>query len=506
MEFSTLPSEVQQLIFDGMTFRTRLTASLVCRQWHRLAFTTKFLQQTQLTLEIRQSQCLADAVAILQHSERSYRRMKLIYQGNTQQSLVALTELLETVRDIRELDLLFFFYCFREKLNIVIAEVLSECGCLESFTIGIRGRLMSWIGENRPVATAAVVDLEKEAPRFPALKSLVIKRNPDLLHPRFYEISQSLHSPTFYVPPEPEMLPNLRHLTMNCETAAQLRLFAHCAERLESAAIVSFDGQGRFVEPFLELRLPQVQSLILPGFRRSDTAKLCQFLKVLRRVTVLQMEQVLIDSEVIETLFENCSTLKQLVLYMEYLPPGCFRDIARLEKLEKLRLVGKVQNGWVNHEDYFLGAVGGQLRLNSLTISHFVFTSGDFATSIASVFVNLQELRILDCRAKNNIVGPIAEGLWFLRSLEYNKVTHGGVRPVWPPFLNRVKLVNCAWASGDFLNKLLEQCPRLKRISLSACGASREAVQRVTEAATARGCVVERTMNMCHSEKQKLRN
>ncbi|XP_001845422.2 uncharacterized protein LOC6035192 [Culex quinquefasciatus] len=506
MEFSTLPSEVQQLIFDGMTYRTRLNASLVCRQWHRLAFTTKFLQQTQLTLEIRQSQCLADAVAILQHSERSYRQLKLIYQGNTQQSLVALTELLETVRDIRELDLLFFFYCFREKLNIVIAEVLAECSCLESFTIGIRGRLMSWIGENRPVATAAVVDLEKDAPRFPALKSLVIKRNPDLLHPRFYEISQSLHSPTFYVPPEPEMLPNLRHLTMNCETATQLRLFAHCAERLESAAIVSFDGQGRFVEPFLELRLPQVQSLILPGFRRSDTAKLCQFLKVLRRVTVLQMEQVLIDSEVIETLFENCSTLKQLVLYMEYLPAGCFRNIARLEKLEKLRLVGKVQNGWVNHEDYFLGAVGGQLRLNSLTISHFVFTSGDFATSIASVFVNLQELRILDCRAKNNIIGPIAEGLWFLRSLEYNKVTHGGVRPVWPPFLNRVKLVNCAWASGDFLNKLLEQCPRLKRISLSACGASREAVQRVTEAATARGCVVERTMNMCHSEKQKLRN
>uniref|UniRef100_A0A1Q3F5G7 F-box domain-containing protein n=1 Tax=Culex tarsalis TaxID=7177 RepID=A0A1Q3F5G7_CULTA len=489
-----------------MTFRTRLTASLVCRQWHRFAFTTRFLQQVQLTLEIRQSQCLAEAIDVLRHSERAYRRLKLIYQGNTQQSLVSLTELLETVRGIRELDLLFFFYCFREKLNIVVNEVLSECGCLESFTIGIRGRLMSWIGENRPAATAAVVDLEKEAPRFPALTSLVIKRNPDLLHPRFYEISQSLHSPTFYVPPEPETLPNLRHLTMNCETAAQLRLFAACAERLESAAIVSFDGHGRFIDAFLELRLPQVQSLTLPGFRRSDTGKLCQFLKVLRRVNVLQMEQVLIDDEVIETLFEHCATLKQLVLYMELLPAGCLRGIARLEKLEKLRLVGKVQNGWVNHEDYFRGAVGGQLRLNSLTISHFVFTSGDFVTSIAAIFVNLKELRISDCRAKNNIIGPIAEALWFLRSLEYNKVTHGGVRPAWPPFLNHVKLVNCAWASGDFLNKLIEQCPRLKRLSLSACGASREAVQRITEAAAERGCVVERTISLCHSEKSKLRN
>ncbi|XP_055613977.1 uncharacterized protein LOC129760356 [Uranotaenia lowii] len=491
MEFQDLPSEVQLLIFDHMTVRTRLLASTVCRHWYQLALTPAFLQnKIQLSIEVRHTRCLLQAIELLSHTARCYRKLRLVYQGNSIQKLSTARQLLECLPTVKELETVFFFYCFREKLNIALKDLLDSCKGLEMLSIVIRGRLMSWT-EQSSNSNSEIIDLE-DAQQFPCLETLSIRRNPDILHPRFYELAQSFTAPTFYVPPESNSIPNLKHLIMNCETDEQLQLFSELAAQLQTVVVVSFDPQNCQVALFLELKFPEVKHLSLPLLRVSFSEEISLFLGRLRTLQTLEMEHVLIDMIVLHTIFDSCTQLDYLSLHMQNLGIGCLKGITNLQKLKSLKLVGKSLGGWEKLEDYFFGSNGQLIQLKSLSFRLFSLTSTDFILTISKTMPNLLELCVEDCRAKVNVIGPLGSLLPNLTSVELCQITHGGVRPMFSSALTRIKLLNCSWVTADFLYKLINQCPHLSRLTLSGAGVSRDTLHNVISKLPA-SCYVELT-------------
>ncbi|XP_065092758.1 uncharacterized protein LOC135713565 [Ochlerotatus camptorhynchus] len=502
-DFPELSSDVLLLIFDRLSFRSRLTASMVCHRWNRLAFAANLLHRLRITLDIRNLDSLNSAITFLQGSDRPYRNVRLVFQGCRQQSLESVLQLLRPMHALIDLEMVFYFYCFREKLNIVLREVLSTCPSLTTASFEIRGRLMSWgwAGEMPSIrSSSAVIDLDEESQHFPSLTKLTIKRSPDIFkfNTRFYEVQLSPSYLTFHAPPEPETVPNLRHLTMTCETPEQLYLFSRLSEQLETISVVSFDPHGNSIEPFLKLNLPHVKNLKLSHISVPHFSALSYFIRTLRRIEILQLEEVLIDSEVIDAVIENCSELQQLGLHLESLNAGCLKRIDRLTKLKRLILDGKKPIRNEIYVDYFSGSVGQLTSLKSLSLQFFGFSSNQFVLNLARLMCNLAKLRLHECRAKNNIIGPIFDHFQDLTQLEFVKVTHGGAQPIWPPKLVIVRLINCSWVTSDHLTKLIQRCPKLKHLNIYGCGASKDKLEKIVEIVPA-GCFVERTHSFAPS-------
>ncbi|XP_062536083.1 uncharacterized protein LOC134205142 [Armigeres subalbatus] len=496
-ELNDLPSDVLLLIFDQLNFRSRLTASLVCHQWHQLAFTTKFLQSLRLSLDIRNLDGLASSAGILRKSHRPYRNMRIVFQGCRQQSLDSIVQLLKPMDALLDLEMVFYFYCFREKLHVVLQELLSTRSSLTTMSFEIRGRLMNWGGwthDPLPYQSSAIIDVDEERQIFPSLVSLTIKRNPGMFNPRFFEMQMSPSYLTFHSPPEPQIMPNLRRLTMACETEQQLSLFSCLSGQLEAISVVFFDPHGQQIEPFLELDFPHAKELKLCTISLPHFTALTGFVRKLRRIEILHLGDVLIDHDVIDAILQNCTELRLLELQMESLNAGCLKHITILTNLEKLILAGKKSVKYENYEDYFRGSSGQLPNCRSLTLQSFSFLSNEFVFSLAPLMCNLQELRLRECRGKNNVIGPIFEHFQGLTRLEFIKVTHGGARPTWPPKLDTVRLINCAWITSDHLIKLVLRCPKLKHLNIYGCGTSKDMLQKIAEIVPA-GCFVERTHN-----------
>lgn len=500
-ELPTLPSDVLLLIFDQLNFRSRLTVSLVCQQWNQLAFAAKFMHRLCISLDIRNLDSLASAATVLRISNRSYKNMKIVFQGCRQQSLESVVQLIRPMRALVNLEMVFYFYCFQEKLHIVLQELLENRPSLEGMSFEIRGRLMNWGGDllpKRSHASSAVIDVDEDPKILTSLTSLTIKRNPDMFNPRFFEMQLSPSYLTFHSPPKPELIPNLRHLTMTCETHEQLQLYSSLSEQLETISVVSFDPHGLQIESFLELNFPRLKDLKLCSINLPHFSALTKFIRKLRKIQILQLEDVLIDSEIIDAMFENCTELRQLGLHMESLNAGCLKNIPVLSNLERLILVGRERVKYGTYEDYFRGCIGQLPNLRSLSFQSFSFVSNEFVSSLARMIRNLEELRLHECRAKNNIIGPIFDRFQNLTRLEFVKVTHGGARPIWPPKLVNVRLINCAWITSDHLTKLIQRCPKLRHLNIYGCGTSKDMLQKITEIVPS-GCFVERTHNFAPS-------
>ncbi|KXJ84014.1 hypothetical protein RP20_CCG016981 [Aedes albopictus] len=501
-ELPDLPSDVVLMIFDHLNFRSRLTASLVCRQWNQLAFAAKFMNRLCLSLDIRNLDGLASAGTVLQSSNRPYKHMRIVFQGCRQQSLYSVVQLLHPMHGLLSLEMVFYFYCFQEKLHIVLQEVLENRPSLTALSFEIRGRLMNWGGLSADLLTkrssSVVIDVDEEQKIFPSLTSLTIKRNPDMFNPRFFEMQVSPSYLTFHSPPKPEIIPNLRHLTMTCETDEQLQLFSSLSEQLETVSVISFDPHGLQIESFLELSFPQLLDLKICPISLPHFNAMVNFVRKLRRIRILQLEEVLIDSEIIDAIFENCTELRQLGLHMDSLDAGCLRNISILKNLERLIMIGRRPVKYGTYEDYFRGGIGQLLNLKSLSFQRFSFPSNAFVSSLARMMCNLEELRLHECRAKNNIIGPIFDHFPGLTRLEFVKVTHGGARPIWPPMLVNVRLINCAWVTSDHLTKLIQRCPNLRHLNIYGCGTSKDMLQKIAEIVPA-GCFVERTHNFAPS-------
>lgn len=502
-ELPDLPSDVLLLIFDQLNFRSRLAASLVCHRWNRLAFTAKFMKKLRITLDIRNLDSLNGVRTCLQMSDRTYRNVRFVFQGCRQQNLESVLQVLRPMQALVGLEMVFYFYCFREKLNIILTEVLSACPSLTTACFEIRGRLMSWgwTGEIPSICSSSVViALDEEPSIFPSLTSLSIKRGPDVFkfNTRFYEVQLSPSYLTFHAPPQPETVPNLRHLTMTCETPDQLSLFSSLSEQLETISVVSFDPHGSSIEPFLRINLPQAKYLKLGHISLPHFSALSEFIRKLRLIEILQLEEVLVDTEVIDVVIENCSELQQLGLHLESLNAGCLKRIDRLTKLKRLILDGRKPIKNEVYKDYFIGSVGQLVGLQSLSLQCFGFSSNEFVLNLARLMCNLTELRLHECRAKNNIIGPIFDHFQELTQLEFIKVTHGGAPPIWPPKLASVRLINCSWITSDHLTKLIRRCPKLKHLNIYGCGTSKDMLQKIVGIVPS-GCYVERTHNFTPS-------
>ncbi|KXJ71522.1 hypothetical protein RP20_CCG020343 [Aedes albopictus] len=489
LEIGDLPNEIQLQILDYLNYRSRCTASEVCRLWNALAFTGRFMDRVCLRLDITEDN-LKLVCTVLSDSIRNYRHITINFNN---QSVTMMDYFSQVVGENDALESLTLWGMDRiEPVQLLM--LLNSCAHLERLC------LLDEQTEQLNVTNVQGISAD-DSVEYPAWLTALSSDSPVRLQ-RLRKLRLMIPG-RVSLPSKPivRKFPNVTQLHLTSHRPSNVALFNDYRNKLEKISILT--PSSLFVIAFSTISFPKLNHLYLGRLELHDqlvVAKWINFFQNPAHTGTLEQlmfhPKFMMRTPIFATICSNCSALRELELSLDYMDGDALKDVTNLQHLQKLSLQGTAYFRETPHWPY-------QIRtLKTVRISGSRFPI-NLLVFIADIAPSLTNLTMEDVENPKELFETLPELVATIRSFQLN-YSEGFERPPsshpsgllrsmhnlesyhlqrviikhgiqgWlqdAPQLRMVTLTDCSTLTDTHLVILTTNCPKLEWLKLKRCPA-----------------------------------